>query len=232
MFKDGIPQNMRLVYVIVNHGMGSRILKEARCCGVGCGTVFYARGTVQNPLLKFLSLYDERKEVVLFATDEEDAKSTMSRLSKTFGFEKPHHGIAYSLPVGVCYEKGCSKEAKGPDDDAPAKQEGKEKHMYKLITTIVNRGNAEDVVEAARGAGARGGTIINGRGTEEEQVAKVFNMEIEPEKEIVLILAKADIAGDIVAAVEEKLNIEQPGEGIIFLQEVCETYGIYEGAAK
>jgi nitrogen regulatory protein PII len=72
----------------------------------------------------------------------------------------------------------------------------------------------------------KGATIINGRGSGIHETAKLFNMEIEPEKEIVLILAKEDIVKGIVEQISLDLEIEKPGNGIIFIQEVHQTYGI------
>jgi nitrogen regulatory protein PII len=81
-------------------------------------------------------------------------------------------------------------------------------------------------MDAAREAGARGGTIINARGSGIHEHAKLLNMEIEPEKEVVMIIAQSAIARDIVLAVRDGLEIDKPGNGIIFVQPVNETYGI------
>jgi nitrogen regulatory protein PII len=51
-------------------------------------------------------------------------------------------------------------------------------------------------------------------------------MEIEPEKEIVLMITKSESADGIIKAVRDNLEIDQPGNGIIFVQSVNETYGI------
>jgi len=53
-----------------------------------------------------------------------------------------------------------------------------------------------------------------------------LNMEIEPEKEIVLMLTPVDLTERIVTAVREGLRIDEPGNGIIWVQPVNETYGI------
>ena len=51
-------------------------------------------------------------------------------------------------------------------------------------------------------------------------------MDIEPEKEIVLILSERKGAQAIIASIGEKLDIEKPGKGIIFVQEVSKVYGL------
>ena len=71
---------------------------------------------------------------------------------------------------------------------------------FELIVAIVNRGFSDLVMDAARKAGASGGTILHGRGTGVHEAAQFFGVAIQPEKELVLtgrdpdarLLKKAD----------------------------------------
>lgn len=85
---------------------------------------------------------------------------------------------------------------------------------------MVDKGRAEDVIDAAAAAGSQGGTIINARGSGIHETSKLFSMEIEPEKEIVLILAEKQLTEPIVNSIREKMNIEEPGNGVIFMYTV------------
>ena len=98
--------------------------------------------------------------------------------------------------------------------------------MYNAIYTIVERGKADDVIEAAEKAGSKGGTVINARGAGTHETQKVFNMVIEPEKEIVLVISEVDRTRAIVDAIREKVKIEEPGNGILYVTDVRETYGM------
>jgi nitrogen regulatory protein PII len=75
-------------------------------------------------------------------------------------------------------------------------------------------------------AGAKGGTIIHARGTGEYEIEKIFSMEIEPEKDIVLIIVKEELTEAVVNSIRDKLDIEKEGAGIIFVQEVDQAYGL------
>ena len=97
---------------------------------------------------------------------------------------------------------------------------------YELIVTIANKGDASRVLQASTKAGAEGGTILHGRGSGIHETAVFLNMEIEPEKEIVLMLTPVELTDRIVAAVREGLKIDEPGNGIIWVQSVTEAYGI------
>ena len=61
-----------------------------------------------------------------------------------------------------------------------------------LIVTIVRKGWGSTVLEASVNAGARGGTVLFGRGAGVNEQEKIFGMSIEPEKEIVLTLVNPD----------------------------------------
>ena len=213
-----------LIYAIVNYGIASRVLQKAKKIGVSGSTIFLGRGTVNNSLLKFLSLYDERKEILLMGTDQYTANYALEELNKNFRFDKPNHGIAFITSMCEMVGAWCCM------GEHNKKQEtGANKSMYQLIITIVNRGKAEDVVEAARAAGANGGTIINARGSGVNETSKLFNMEIEPEKEMVMIIAHKEIAKNVVSSIRKKLEIDQPNNGIVFIQDIKKAYGIFEG---
>ena len=92
---------------------------------------------------------------------------------------------------------------------------------------VVDRGKAEAVTEAAAKAGSRGGTIIHARGSSIHETSKVFSMDIEPEKEIVLIISDMNKTDEITASINEQLQINEPGNGIIFVQDINKAYGLY-----
>jgi nitrogen regulatory protein PII len=100
--------------------------------------------------------------------------------------------------------------------------------MYQVINAIVDKGRAEEVIEAASDAGAKGGTIINARGAGIHETRRVFAIDIEPEKEIVMILAKNELVDGIIQSINERLEMDKPGNGIIFVQRAIKTFGLYE----
>jgi nitrogen regulatory protein PII len=213
---------IELIYFIVNDGQSGKLIHEAKQCGIMGSTVMLGMGTVNNHILDFLGLSDVRKEIVLMLADSNTADQTLDRLNKLYKFEKPNHGIAFTTSIGSTV--GTSSIKCGNEKE----ERGIDRIMYHSITIIVDKGKAEDVIDAAVEAGSKGGTIINGRGSGIHETSKVFMMDIEPEKEIVLILSEAEKTDAIVASIKEKLQIDEPGNGIIFIQEVLRTYGIYK----
>ncbi len=101
-------------------------------------------------------------------------------------------------------------------------------NKYEAILCIVNSGFSEDVMEAARTAGARGGTVIHGRGTASAEAEKMFGISIQPEKEIVIILAQANVRDEILHAIYQKVGLNSPGQGIAFTLPVSSVAGLSE----
>ena len=209
-----------LIWVIVNFGKGSKVMHAAKKCGVTGGTIILAKGTANDKFADFLGLSDIRKEIVLMVSNKKMTRSALDRLDKKFNFKKPNHGIAFTTGVSeVIGSVGC----KATEAD---REEGGEEAMHCAITAVVDKGKAEDVIDAATAAGSRGGTIINARGSGIHETSKLFFMDVEPEKEIVMILSEKKDAEAIISSIREKLDIEQPGKGIIFVQEVSKVYGL------
>ena len=101
---------------------------------------------------------------------------------------------------------------------------------FYAIFVIVNQGFSDNVMDAARSCGARGGTVINARGTAKAEAEKTFDIIIHPEKEIVIILAKDEIKDNILHAIYKEVGLNTPGQGIAFAVPVDETVGL--GAKK
>lgn len=211
---------MELICIVVNFGMGSKVLKSARQHGIHGGTLEIARGTANNKILDYLALSDVRKEILYMVADRKTAYHALDKIEEEFKLKKPNHGIAFTTSVtgtvGLRHDQCDHMEI----------ERGENHKMYHIITTIVDKGMAEDVIEAARKAGSKGGTIMNGRGAGMHETSRLFSMDIEPEKEIVLILSEHDMTDQIVSAIRTDMHIDAPGKGIVYVQDVNRTYGI------
>ena len=100
------------------------------------------------------------------------------------------------------------------------------KTKFDLIITVVNRGYATDVIQISRKAGAKGGTIICGRGAGIHEDKKIFGIPIEPEKEIVLTIIEHDMTDGLLEAIKTELKLDKPGKGIAFVLDVEKVVGI------
>lgn len=99
-------------------------------------------------------------------------------------------------------------------------------NKYVAIICIVNLGFTDLVMSAAKAAGARGGTVLNARGTGNKDMEKYFGVIVTPEKEIVLIVVENEIRDKILLAVNKSAGMDTKGQGIAFALPVSDVVGI------
>ncbi len=103
-------------------------------------------------------------------------------------------------------------------------------YNHEVIMCIVNAGYSDDVMEAAREFGAKGGTVVRARGTANIEAEKLAGIAIQPEKEIVMILVDTKIKDDIMHALYKAVGLKTPGQGIAFSVPVDDVCGLIDAS--
>ena len=101
-------------------------------------------------------------------------------------------------------------------------------NKFELVVCIVNAGFSQNVMEAARTAGAQGGTIIRARGTANPEAEEFFNISVQPDKEMLLILVPTAIKDEVLKAVYKVNGLDKQAQGIVFSLPVNRTTTIKE----
>ena len=211
-------RHLEMLVVIVEQNKASKVLHLADEKGVTASVAMLGRGTASRTIFDYLGLNDKKKAVLMLFGKTEEIMDFADYLVEKLEMDKPNHGIAYIESAFNVF---------GTEDNANGSENIKRgENMYNAIYTIVEKGNADDVIEAAEKAGSRGGTVMHARGSGSEEARKVFNMLIEPEKEIVLIISEEAKTKDIVESIRKETQIEEEGKGIIFVTNVAQTYGL------
>ncbi len=97
---------------------------------------------------------------------------------------------------------------------------------HEVIFCVVNAGFADAVMDAAKEFGARGGTVIHARGTANSLAEKKFEIPVQPEKEIVMILVPTEIKDNVLHGLYRAVGLKTPGQGIAFSLPVDATVGL------
>jgi hypothetical protein len=98
-------------------------------------------------------------------------------------------------------------------------------YNYELIITICNHGFAEAIVETAKQFGARGGTILHGRGSAMGEVRKFFGITIQPEKDIIMIVCLVSTKETIMKGIVEAHGIRTLAHGLCLSVPVADAIG-------
>jgi len=100
------------------------------------------------------------------------------------------------------------------------------KEQYEVIVVIVNEGHSDKVMDAARDAGARGGTIAHARGSGTKDIEKKYGIVITPSKEMLYILVNENIRDKVMEAINTAAGLDTLGQGIIFSLPVDNVSGV------
>ena len=205
----------KLLVTVVERGRGGRVVALTKAAGAPGGTIILGRGTAPNTVLQVLGLGGSERELVYTLAPAPLVETLVAAIADEAAGRKKFRGVAFVLDVPAVLRPSLSPSAATPRP-APEPPSGETMHTHTLISVIVNRGYADDIMHAARKAGARGGTVINARGTGTGEDAKFFGVTIVPEKEFLLILAERDEAPLTLEAVRSSPCLAQPGMGIAF----------------
>ena len=187
-----------------------------------------ALGTASNETLNYLGL--ERSDKCVFASFVTDEKWEELRrgLRRELQIDVPGMGIAFTVPLSSI---GGRRELQFLTEHQNY-QKGEESTMkdtkYELLVVIANHGYSDLIMDAARGAGAAGGTVIHAKGTGTDLVRKFFGVSIASEQEMVFILARSEAKKPIMKAIMAKAGIQSAAQSLVFSLPVGDIAGLRE----
>jgi nitrogen regulatory protein P-II 1 len=97
---------------------------------------------------------------------------------------------------------------------------------YKLIAAILPKGTTGKVIDAAKEAGAEGGTILLARGTGVHEANRFLGISVRSERELLLIVVESERVREVLDAVVRAGRLDEPARGIAFVLSVDEVTGI------
>lgn len=224
-----ISKEHKLIITIVKKGQAKKVVKASKAAGAEGGTILLGRGKGIHENKSFLGIpITPEKEIVLTLVKNDITYKVLSAIEEETNLSAPGCGLAIVISTkaitGIAHLLGnnthsteCLEGKMNMENQAI---------LYDLIVSIVNKGDSDDVVDASKKAGAEGGTILSGRGTGIHEQAKLFNILIEPEKDIVLTLIDRTKTKDVLERINQDVELCKPGKGIAFVLEVEKTIGI------
>lgn len=175
-----------------------------------------ARGTAPSELVDVLGLGSPDKNVLVSLMTRGTAAEMLVKLKKELRLGTVNSGIAFTLPIsganGLVVRLLSEGDADGTDRKVVINMADSK---YTLIAAAVDRGYSENVMEAARAAGAGGGTVMSSRGIVSEAAAGYWGKSLREEKDIVLIVADNESKLGIMSAISEKCGMRSEAKGTV-----------------
>ena len=195
---------MQLLRIILPRGKGSKfmnILKDHGATAIGC---FYGEGSAPSEILYSLAIDKTKKEIVTALIEEESVKKVIEKVSEKL--KAVNSAVAFSTSL-----------------------EGENNMEYVCLYVIVDRHQGQKAIHIAQENGARGATVIHGRGSGEAVKSSLFlSMNIEPEKDLVIMLVKKDLVEKIQKEIYDQMDLASQGKGIIYSLPVNHVAGLVE----
>ncbi len=206
--------SFKLFFSVVPHGKGEKLTRAAMESGCRGGTVLMGRSLAKTNLVAMLGLGENSKDIIMMLVENEISDSVKNAVVKAASKERRNFGELFSIGIDSLLKAGTA------EDTGTAGSLNQEEDIMntqnEMITVIVNKGYADDVMAAARRAGAGGGTVINARGTAKETDERFFGMHIVSEKEMLVMVVPAEKKAAVLTAIRELKCLKDPGMGIAY----------------
>ena len=184
----------------------------------------HGRGTAVQSMLDLLGIESNEKRVVLSTATEEKTAALIEAQKRRLHIGVPGHGIVIAVPVKsigggktVAYLMG--------EENKSAKTAPPSGYAYELIVVVASEGQPDLVMNAARAAGARGGTVLHGKGTTSPESEKFLGVSIAKEKEVILIVARKEQKADIMRSIMTRAGADTDAGAVVFSVPVSEVAG-------
>lgn len=187
----------------------------------------FCNGTATENTLNILGLEKTEKVMISSMIREESLGEIIKGLLVEMDISSAGNGIAVTIPVNSIGGTSSLKYLAGQEPLQKKENERMNNVESKIvmIIAIVDKGNTDLVMDAARGVGAKGGTVVRAKGTGAE-IAKFFGVSISEEKEMVYIVARRDNRDSIMKAIMEKSGVNTDAHGVIFSLPVDNVVGL------
>ena len=184
-----------------------------------------SNGTAHERTLSLLGLEKTEKTMLFSAVSEKTLASLKRALTVEMKIDLPNRGVAMAVPLsGIGGMRTLEYLMSGQEIESEGTEEKKMQAEHDLIVAIYEKGYTDLVMDAAREAGARGGTTIRAKGTG-AGAEKFFGISLAEEKEIVFIVSGGEKKKDIMKAIMQKAGVDTKAHALVFSLPVSETAG-------
>ena len=184
------------------------------------------RGTAASEVLDYFGLEASDKTVFLSFVTGETWKRVKSAMRSRLQIDIPGTGISFILPVSSIGGKRQLEFLTDGQNFSLEEESSLKETKYELLVIVTNLGYTELVMDAARGAGAGGGTVIHAKGTGMEKAEQFLGVKLAAEKEMVLIVVRQQLKNAVMRAIMDQAGMKSKAKSIVFSLPVTDTAGL------
>ncbi|MGI6703824.1 MAG: P-II family nitrogen regulator [Clostridia bacterium] len=228
---DSSVTGFEALVTIMDFGLRDVLSKLFKKNNMPISLLTHGTGSAKSAIYDILGYTGPKKIVTVSIQTEKMANHFLNQLESEVDFNKPGTGVACTISLSsissilsMTLKQADENLEMGSDEMAVTQRE-----PHHLIITIVNSGFFEQVMEAAKAAGATGGTLVHARGLGSKEAVKYLGITIQPEKDLVLILAPQETRRTIMESITREAGLNTAGKGICFSLPVNHAIGLQAG---
>ncbi len=216
---------MELYYVIAitDHGRGEAMNALYRAAGLRGILSMPGRGTATSEHLAIYGLDATEKYVISGVGNGDEAEGLIKSAKRKLFIDIPGNGVMLTVPLKsvaggktLAYLTDEQKTGGAPRMD----------FEHELIIVILNEGYSDFVMDAARAAGAGGGTVLHAKGTGGTRGEKFFSVSLADEKDMIYIIAHKDEKAAIMRSINEQAGPGSKAGAICFSLPISSVAGL------
>lgn len=227
--KTSLHSPVKWMIAIVDRGQGSRVAEVFKAYNIHIHLVTLGTGTAQKDILDYLGLDGPEKDILMSLVPSYQVTTLIQAMNDQLHFSRPGRGIIFTLPLS-CISAAVLNQLDGGDkvkmqvekEMAPREQTS----SFDLIVAVLKTGLNQTVMEAARAAGATGGTLVKARSVGSKEIEKFFSITLSPEKEILFLLVPKAHRHTIMQAICNCVLNETGERAIAFSIPTDEVFGL------
>lgn len=226
---------MRALFLITAPKYSEKAADMFRKGAVPIQYMWKAAGTAPNEVMDILGLGSPDKSVLISMLPKPFADKMLQMLQKELKLGKTNSGIAFTLPMSgannliLCMLEKLREGAR-EEKGLPGRKDEimMADSKYSLIVAVVDQGYSEEVMDAARSAGAGGGTVVHSRRIGNKEAMGFWGMSIQEEKEMLFIVTENESKLRIMQAIGEKCGMHSEAKGIVLSLPIDTAIGLNE----
>ncbi len=189
------------------------------------------QGTASSEMMDILGLDGTEKGILVSFLPKNFSDDMLVKLRKALRIGSVNSGIAFTIPLTgangfVMKRLGEISEEYSKTHEERKVENTMAEFKYTMVAAVVDQGHGEEVMEAARSAGARGGTIVHGRQVGDETAVNFWGISLVDEKEIVMIITDNAHKLDIMKAISANCGVNSEAKGFVVSLPVETVMGI------
>ena len=193
------------------------------------GFVSLGYGTAKDDILDMLGLVRSEKAVGMTVVTGAGWEEAKWYLRKKMYIDVPDTGISVIIPMSSIGGKRELAFLTAGQNYRKGEESVMKDTTMELLVVVSNQGHNDLVMDAARGAGAYGGTVIHARGTGMNQAELFFGVSLASEKDLTFIVTKKNQRNAIMSAIMKEAGMETPAQSIVFSLPVTDAVGLNTG---